>query len=382
MSRPLFDALSDRLIFLSPEGKILFANQSGRDALADRLAGLERCRALVEALRDIAAGRRQLPLTLTLELINAAGIQTVQATLAAAPNGRDLALVLPDASGDSQIRNAIDSFLELVRTQLQQPLTELQRHCAALEDVDTLAQDTAALAGDMSGKLSKLLDLIKVLGCDDIVGDDRVLLVPLIHEVLAQLQPQSVRYRIRVVTSGLASDMPPVYGSRDWLRRALSECVENAYKHSREDCGPQAEITVEVRARQEPEHVLLQIINQGACPFGLANGKAVPFVAPSGRAIKAPANQGGTPASGVAVRSAPAGLRIGLALSQKIVEMHGGHLRFLRTDEDMTDVRIELPTGGSRRRNERLDTQQAQRYAQDLALLLARRKNNPAPAKA
>ena len=48
----------------------------------------------------------------------------------------------------------------------------------------------------------------------------------------------------------------------------------------------------------------------------------------------------------------------------------------------MTDVRIELPTGGSRRRNERLDTQQAQRYAQDLALLLARRKNNPAPAKA
>jgi len=370
MSRALFDALTDRLIFLSADGRIIHANQAAKDALQDKLSGIERTKPVVQALRDVVGGRRQAPMDLTTELIHAGGLNTITARLVMAPNGKDFVLVVPASDHETEIRTAIDTFLDLVRNQLVSPMREMQRRCATLEGNGQLPESTQELARDLTDKLAKLLDLVEVLGRDALVGDDRVLVDPLVREVLESLAPQAARYRVQVVTTGLSEELPPIYGSRDWLRRALGECVENAYKHAREECGPQTQITVEIRARQNPEHVLLQIINQGACPFGLADGKAVPFLAQAPEPPARSTLKGAKPATPPPAK----GLKIGLALAQKIVEMHDGHLRFERTDEDMTEVRIELPTGGSRRRNDRLDALQAQRYAEDLARLMQRRR--------
>lgn len=67
-------------------------------------------------------------------------------------------------------------------------------------------------------------------------------------------------------------------------------------------------------------------------------------------------------------------MSIGLPLCKRIVELHGGQLKIQHREDDSTELTLQLPTGGSRRENAKLDMQQAQRYAEDLAKLMARRR--------
>ena len=74
----------------------------------------------------------------------------------------------------------------------------------------------------------------------------------------------------------------------------------------------------------------------------------------------------GLPASG-----SQQGLRIGLPLAQRILQLHGGHLRVDDDDGELA-VRLEVPTGAPMRNTHHLDLLQAQIYAEDLSKLMAR----------
>ena len=66
--------------------------------------------------------------------------------------------------------------------------------------------------------------------------------------------------------------------------------------------------------------------------------------------------------------------RLGLPLVKRIVALHGGNLRFGAVGDDTVQMLVEFPTGAPHRGGARLDIEQAQLYAQDLAKLLSRRK--------
>ena len=100
----------------------------------------------------------------------------------------------------------------------------------------------------------------------------------------------------------------------------------------------------------------VRVHNSGAAPVGGPTTQAA--FAPFGK------NAGGP----------DGGLGIGLPLAQRILELHGGMLR-LRTDTDgLTEVTIQVPTGAPHQNLQRADMEQARKYAEDLARLMATRR--------
>jgi len=63
-----------------------------------------------------------------------------------------------------------------------------------------------------------------------------------------------------------------------------------------------------------------------------------------------------------------------LPLVQRIVGLHGGQMRLSTTEQDTVQVLMEFPTDAPQRGQAELSVAQAQRYAQDLAQLMSRRK--------
>ena len=67
-------------------------------------------------------------------------------------------------------------------------------------------------------------------------------------------------------------------------------------------------------------------------------------------------------------------MQIGLPLTHRILELHGGRLRIEDADDEL-NVMLELPTGAPLKNTHHLDLLQAQIYAEDLSKLMARGRN-------
>lgn len=105
------------------------------------------------------------------------------------------------------------------------------------------------------------------------------------------------------------------------------------------------------------EHILVGVRNQGASQVKLGSKTDLqPFSAP------------GVAAAGEALP------RLGLPLIQRIVGLHGGQIRVNTSDQGMVQMLMEFPTGAPARGQASVGIAQAQRYAQDLAQLMSRRK--------
>jgi hypothetical protein len=65
-------------------------------------------------------------------------------------------------------------------------------------------------------------------------------------------------------------------------------------------------------------------------------------------------------------------MQIGLPLTHRILQLHGGRLRIEDDAADGLTVKLEMPTGAPLRNTNHLDMLQAQIYAEDLSKLMAR----------
>ncbi|HET8869025.1 MAG TPA: sensor histidine kinase, partial [Aquabacterium sp.] len=125
--------------------------------------------------------------------------------------------------------------------------------------------------------------------------------------------------------------------------------------------------------RQLGPRVLIVFRNSGMWP--MRNGDAVMLADPNEAEKQAePGKRENRPAA-----PPPAAKDlIGLHLCQCIIGLHGGQLR--EEDEDgLRNFLIDLPTGAPYRSDDAaMDAAQAQRYAADLATLMARRRQKAA----
>lgn len=352
----MLDAVRDRIIIVNKLGKIVYTNAAARGDFDGGLSGLLVQRELRLAVERVAHGRDPGPVQLKLAGADGGGEREI--TVVPAPNGSDAAVIVHAAAEASGLHAEGRTVAELMRQHLHEPLTaftdELHTLCKTRSAPD---EDNVEHARTLLDRLEKVMDMIAVFGGDALSGDERLLPRPLIEQAMRDGLSEALRNRVSIALVGFDTTLPPVYGSERWLQRALREIIENAARHGLATPGSHGPVTVEVRAHQAGEFLTLTFRNRGAFRGAGADGdQFIPFSAAAGK---------------------PAATRIGLPLAQRIVELHGGSLK-LRGDDDNTEVVVQLPTGAPRFSAHQLDVQQAQRYAEDLAKLMARRRGGPA----
>lgn len=251
-------------------------------------------------------------------------------------------------------------ILELLRDEVVPPVNYFTSRLAEVPaSVATSLLDVAGQA--LSQRLYRLADLVEVFGDDIIVSQDRIELLVLLKSVCSELEPRAHSMGVRVDLQEPAQSLPPIYGNERLIRRALYECLDNAFIHSRKEVVAGQKLRVEIRFTLSGEHVLLSVRNQGVTQLAVkSQDELLPF---------ATAKQGTEKGSTT---------RWGLPLVQRIVGLHGGNMRLNTADEETVQVLLEFPTGAPQRGHVRMDIAQAQRYAHDLAQLMSRRKKEAA----
>ena len=375
LMREIFESFHDGVAVVGVDGDVRYVNASGMAILGASPGKRIGNAKLNHAIEQLAKGYQSPPLRVPLEVDGSGQIAT-QATVLRSPVGSDLVIVLRDMVEENFYRTTLDNFYAYVTTDLADPI---DRYAGRLESVGRMSSgladaERASLAESvadgrtLANHLRRIKELAQLFGQAPLMADERLPLKELLDFALAQFAGSATARRVELRFSVAPEQLPPIYGSRQWLGRALAEFLDNAAKHAHQDGY------VEIRAHATGTHVVLVCRNQGPT-LGSRNRERIqtPFNAPPG------SRPGATPSRSSPTRR-PA--RIGLAICRKILELHGG--AFKVTDGDDTDIVefvMELPTGAPTRDTHLLDIAQAQRYASDMARLMARRTQQQKPAQ-
>ncbi len=275
---------------------------------------------------------------------------------------QDDAMILISDQHDEHAAIGFDNLMMVLRSDLRDPLQQLhQSLLLARQEGDVHALDALCdEVDDISHVLTRLVDLAEVWSSEALLANDRIELWPLLQRAWAQVEPLARSRGIKVrFTSAVPKDqLAAMYGSEHWLQRVFLECLESAIRATRSGG------TLDIEHRQMGPRVLIVLRDSGV--FAPQRQDATELV--GGKE-----NKNATPQARLNSRDL-----VGLKLCQQVVALHGGQLRE-EDDDGVRNFLIDLPTGAPyRAQDAELDLAQTQRYAADLAALMARRRDTPA----
>jgi nitrogen-specific signal transduction histidine kinase len=361
----LLDMIGSPMMLFGPEGQVVFANQAARQLPSRPALVLPSDPQIRQQVRQVIAGQVGEPVTLRVQVHADQGVSELDCAFPARPvAGLAVMLISPVAaaavaSAEAALepatpdRLSLPQIMQLLRSEIVPPMQSvLARAHEAASDPKGLADGVKHL----SDRLTRLIDLVDVFGDDALIGEDRVLMPELLRAVCTELIPLTRARGVSILIEDHQGELPPVYGSRRLLHRAVHECLHNAVEHARGGVAENQPVAVRVGFAVSGQHLQMVVRSLGAVSAAVLNRHAATLFRP------AP----GLPAGG-----AQQGLRIGLPLAQRILQLHGGHLRVDDEDGELA-VRLEVPTGAPLRNTHHLDLLQAQIYAEDLSALIAR----------
>ncbi|GLS15049.1 sensor histidine kinase [Hydrogenophaga electricum] len=365
----LLDLISSALVLFTPEGRVAFANRAAKKIPARPILSLPSDPQIKNLIRDISLGAGQRQVEVDIDVNSDEGMVPLRCTFAPRPIAGLVAMALTErlvlqtpAPADELStpapapppRMSLQQIMDLLEDELMGPLDST---ASALRDLNLLDDHPAALAVQvLRERLDRLSDLIGIFGDDVLIGDDRMVMPDMVRDICQELAPLARASGTGFVLEGDKVDLPPVYGSQRLIRRALMECLRNAIEHAGKPSTIDEKALVRVRFHSAGHHLLINIRNLGVLP-GVALER---YAHGLFRPVEEPASAAEEPT-----------LRIGLPMSHRILQLHGGRLRYDGTPGEI-DVRLEIPTGARHQDTQQLDLLQAQLYAQDLSRLIAR----------
>jgi hypothetical protein len=252
-------------------------------------------------------------------------------------------------AGDEAV--AFQNLMQVISTDLAEPLRRAQSAQSLANHGDVHEHEAQASAvAEVLAILDKLVELAGIWNSGALLSNDRIELWPMLQQVWAELQPLALQrsVKVRLLAQDNLGDLATLYGSEPWIRRVFMECLEAALRAAR----PGSSLVIE--HRQMGPRALLVFRDSGV------------FAAAAG--VELPATRRGAPAA----KRAGARERIGFELCRHILALHGAQLRE-EIEDGTRHLLIDLPTGAPHHaENPQIDIAQAQRYASDLAALMAR----------
>jgi signal transduction histidine kinase len=223
-----------------------------------------------------------------------------------------------------------------VAHELRTPLARIRvaLDLAAEGDLATARESLAEIGEDL-GELEALVSDILISARMDLAAGNAPGIAPPLHPspldvgALVEQAAERLRHRHpeRVVVAEIEPGLPHVRADAVLLRRALDNLLDNARKYS----GAPAEIRV--RAARGAGDLRLEVIDRGE---GIASEDLDRLFTPFFRADRSRARASG-------------GVGLGLALSRRIVEAHGGTLVARSAPGEGTTMTIALPGIDARR---------------------------------
>jgi two-component system OmpR family sensor kinase len=222
-------------------------------------------------------------------------------------------------------------FLRRLDHEIKNPLTGLQVALANLRESGSQPErERAARNADRAvERLTRLLaDLRKLSDLADRPVERLPVEIPkLLEEMIeaARSQPSYAERPITLLITRVPWNLPPVTGDRDLLGLAIYNLLENALKFTSENDS------VEVRALEDGRAIIVEVADTG------------PGIAPEDLQSIFEELYRGTNARGVE------GSGLGLALAQRIVDLHGGQIsvRSHQAEPRGTVFTLRLPISGA-----------------------------------
>lgn len=370
----LLDFVASPLLLFNAEGHVVFANQVAKKMACRPSLVLGSDPGVRSLVRDISADKIVPQLQLRVDAMSDNGVAHLQCQFAPRPIAGLVAVAVSELPPDEPPPDAQDAPTPVVEQRLSlQQIMELLRADLMKPILNVLSQGVpeehrplAEGVRELREHLERLSDMVNVFGEDVLIGEDRILVPDLVREIAQELSHLMQTRRVHLAFEGDREDLPPVYGSRRLIRRALYECLHNAVEHARDGVHTTESVAVGVTYRSGGSHLMVHIHNIGVLSAATLTHHAAAIFRPT------PAQPGEAPLE-------QDRLRIGLPLTRRILQLHGGGLRIEQDDAGELDVMLELPTGAPLRNHHHLDLLQAQIYAEDLSKLMARTRKRSTP---
>lgn len=354
----ILSVISDGVVFIGPSGAPRFVNPAARELLGSQASSIAKDARIQKRIDTLRSGAAKPPLECALEIVREQEIVPVTVRILDWKAGGGFVLVFSAVAAKGTGDQSMALTFELLRKELTSPIkTFIERANQALGRTDAGAQLQRSGA-EVMVRLAKLVALAELFGTDVAVRDERIEMRTLIDEVWPELQPLAASRFVAVSVRGFDPAPPAIYGTRAWVRRALAECIDNAIRHARS--GTEGNLSqIEVVATLQGVSLAISIKNVG---LGFLPRRTDREFLPFGRA-----------GDGEAEKK----LGVGLALAARVCELHNGRLEIGTRENELVECTLQFPTGAPARASVSIEIAQAQKYAADLAKLLARRHKAP-----
>ncbi len=339
LQRTLTQSFESGLLLLDREGSVVTLNEVGQELL-----GLERSPEPGMTVEEALEPHRALARLLQGALDSGQGFKRREASLRVAEKRLTLGLSLhPLRRDDRQVRGYLVLFADLTEAQRRAEEVRLEESLALLGEM------AAGVAHELRNSLATLrgyLTLIERRPSEEAITDylgeirheanqlQRVLEDFLLFTRPGSARPESVALGSLVrraaadpalegaeVDLRLADELPQIFGDEQLLERAIRNLLGNAAQAQRE---AEVQQPIEVSLRSQGDKLLLTIEDHG---IGLPDAVRERLFQPFASGFRG-------------------GVGLGLALTHRIVSMHGGGIRLEDATGGGVRAEVEFPIGG------------------------------------